>query len=174
MHRFVPNISPSLLLSTNLSAIQTFKQSFYHQHIQRITIHHWNDLILGNYSKLLSSNQRRQFCSTPTNQTNDVYEHLKTKTIFRTEESDPTKHRDIHEGLFYTIPSEISNRLFLLGGLDKEQQLMMKTFRETSIMIRKPALEIINRLNTTDFTKPPNKFVLRKYIHNLNLWCRAL
>ncbi|KAI2797757.1 28S ribosomal protein S29, mitochondrial [Blomia tropicalis] len=80
--------------------------------------------------------------------------------LFRTDESDPTKHNDIHHGLFYRIPNEIASRLFILGGFDKEQQLMLKTFRETSIMVRKPALEIINYLRMTDFSRPPNRFVL--------------
>lgn len=84
--------------------------------------------------------------------------------LFRTDESDPTKHNDIHHGLFYRIPNEIASRLFILGGFDKEQQLMLKTFRETSIMVRKPALEIINYLRMTDFSRPPNRFVLCKLL----------
>ena len=91
--------------------------------------------------------------------------NLKSKqTIFRTDESDPAKHGDIHDGLFYTIPHEIASRLFVLGGFDKEQQLTMKTFRETSIMVRKPALEILSYLKKTDFSKPPNRYVLCKLL----------
>lgn len=89
----------------------------------------------------------------------EVTPHQK-QALFRTSESDPTRHGDLHHGLFYTIPSEIASRLFVLGGFEKEQQLMMKTFRETSIMVRRPALEIIDLLNKTDFDKPPNRFVL--------------
>ena len=85
-------------------------------------------------------------------------------TIFRTDEAEPAKHNDVHHGLFYTIPSDTASLLFVLGGFDKEQQLMLKTFRETSIMVRKPALEIINYLNKTDFNKPPNRYVLCKQI----------
>ncbi|XP_017494067.1 PREDICTED: 28S ribosomal protein S29, mitochondrial-like [Rhagoletis zephyria] len=81
-------------------------------------------------------------------------------TIFRTDEAEPAKHNDVHHGLFYTIPNDTASLLFVLGGFDKEQQLMLKTFRETSIMVRKPALEIINYLNKTDFNKPPNRYVL--------------
>lgn len=83
-------------------------------------------------------------------------------SIFRTDEADPAKHSDIHHGLFYTIPSDTASLLFVLGGFDKEQQLMLKTFRETSLMVRKPALEIINYLNKTDFSRPPNRYVLCK------------
>ena len=83
---------------------------------------------------------------------------------FRTNENDPTKHIEkFHDGMFYTIPKDIASRLFVLGGFDKEQQSMIQVFQETAIMIRKPALEIIDLLNRTDFNKPPNKFVLCRY-----------
>lgn len=94
--------------------------------------------------------------------TNSVAQVQPMPSIFRTDEADPAKHSDIHHGLFYTIPSDTASLLFVLGGFDKEQQLMLKTFRETSIMVRKPALEIINYLNKTDFSKPPNRYVLCK------------
>lgn len=86
----------------------------------------------------------------------------KRQSIFRTEESNPVKHGKIHDGLYYKIPSDVASRLFVLGGFDKEQQLMLKAFQETAIMIRNPALEIISYLNKTDFSKPPNRFVLCK------------
>lgn len=80
----------------------------------------------------------------------------------RTTESDPAKHGPLHHGLFYTIPSEAANRLFVLGGLDKQQTSLIKTFQEHAIMVRKPALEIISLLEKTDFSRPPNRYVLCK------------
>lgn len=82
---------------------------------------------------------------------------------FRCEEADPTKHNELHEGLFYVVPKEEATKLYSLGGWDKEQHLMFKTFREEAIMIRKPSMEIINYLNKTDFQRPPNRYVLCKY-----------
>lgn len=85
--------------------------------------------------------------------------------VFRTSEIDPSKHRDIQHGMFYTIPRDMANRLFLLGGFDKEQQAMFEVFQETAVMIRQPALEIIDYLKRTDFTRPPNRYVLcKKYL----------
>lgn len=85
---------------------------------------------------------------------------------FRTNESDPSKQSYEHEGQFYTLKPDIATKLFLLGGFDKEQQLALKTFRETAIMIRKPALEIMGYLKKTDFSKPVNRYILCK-IHYL-------
>ncbi|OTF83788.1 hypothetical protein BLA29_001834 [Euroglyphus maynei] len=82
-----------------------------------------------------------------------------SQAFFRTDVSNPAEHNDLHHGLFYRIPNDIANRLFLLGGFDKNQQEMLKVFQETAIMIRKPALEVIDYLRRTDFSKPPNSYM---------------
>lgn len=79
---------------------------------------------------------------------------------FRTNESDPRNHSASHLGMFYTIPSEMANKLFVLGGFDKEQQAAIKTFKETAIMVRRPALEVFDYLNKADYSRPVNRYVL--------------
>lgn len=79
---------------------------------------------------------------------------------FRTLETDPTKHNANHLGRFYAISPEVKKRLFTYGGLPKKFAIQTKTFTETCLMVRQPAVEIINILNNTDFNKPTNRFVL--------------
>lgn len=104
--------------------------------------------------------QQRKF--TTKNSEINLQERDLSRAFFRTDLSNPAEHNDLHHGLFYRIPNDIANRLFLLGGFDKLQQETLKVFQETAIMIRKPALEVIDYLRRTDFTKPPNSYVLCK------------
>jgi len=79
---------------------------------------------------------------------------------FRTNESNPSNHSTQHLSMYYTIPQDIANKLFILGGFDKEQQMTIKTFRETAVMVRKPALEIMDYLRRADYSRPVNRYVL--------------
>lgn len=79
---------------------------------------------------------------------------------FRTLETDPTKHEAKHLGRFYTINSDVKKQLFTYGGLPKKFATQTKTFAETCLMVRQPAVEIINILNNTNFNRPTNRFVL--------------
>lgn len=79
---------------------------------------------------------------------------------FRSLESDPTKHTINHLGQLYTIPLKEKSILFQHGGLPKTYETTTKTFSETCIMVREPALDIINCLNHIDYSKPPVRFVL--------------
>ena len=51
-------------------------------------------------------------------------------------------------------------KLFKHGGITKSYEKQMKTFNETTLMIRKPALEIIDCIKSTDFKKPINRYVI--------------
>lgn len=102
--------------------------------------------------------QRRKFATTNSDVNHSVRDL--SSAFFRTDTSNPAEHNDLHHGLFYRIPNDIANRLFLLGGFDKCQQETIKIFQETAIMIRKPALEVIDYLRRTDFNRPPNSYVL--------------
>ncbi|KAH9412894.1 28S ribosomal protein S29, mitochondrial [Dermatophagoides pteronyssinus] len=108
---------------------------------------------MNNHLKLLSSLESNTCFS-------EQQPDYLSRAFFRTDLSNPAEHNDLHHGLFYRIPNDIANRLFLLGGFDKLQQETLKVFQETAIMIRKPALEVIDYLRRTDFTKPPNSYVL--------------
>lgn len=79
---------------------------------------------------------------------------------FRTHESNPSNHSTQHVGRFYTIDPDVKKQLFTYGGLPKSFALQTKTFTETCLMVREPAVEIINLLKNTDFNKPANRFVL--------------
>lgn len=79
---------------------------------------------------------------------------------FRTLESDPSKHDTKHLGRFYTISADAKKQLFTYGGLPKRFLTQTKTFTETCLMVRQPAVEIINILNNTNFNAPTNRLVL--------------
>lgn len=81
-------------------------------------------------------------------------------TSFRSSESDPRRHNINHVGLFYTIPKEVMNKLFILGGFDKSQQDIMKALNETSIMIREPALEVMRYLDQANYSRPVIRYIL--------------
>lgn len=78
---------------------------------------------------------------------------------FRTLESNPTNHTEAHIGRFYTIDPIVRKTALHRTTMPKMFFEDAKTFRELSIMIRAPALEVISYLNKTDYTKPINRFV---------------
>lgn len=79
---------------------------------------------------------------------------------FRTSENDPTNHSIEHVGRFYKIDEEVKKKIFRYGGLTKSYEKQHKTFGESCLMIRKPALDIMNYIRNTDFTKPAVRYVL--------------
>ncbi len=86
---------------------------------------------------------------------------------FRTNETNPSQHSTQHLSMYYTMPSEVVNKLFVLGGWHKEQQITFKTFNETSIMIRSPALEVIQYLKKADYSRFINRYVLCMDFNNI-------
>lgn len=79
---------------------------------------------------------------------------------FRTSENDPTNHTPEHFGKFYTINEETRKKIFKNGGITKTFDKQIKTFNETCVMVRNPAIEIMNYIKNTDFTKPVIRYVL--------------
>ncbi|XP_058065340.1 small ribosomal subunit protein mS29 [Anopheles bellator] len=79
---------------------------------------------------------------------------------FRTIEQDPDRHGRTTVGRFYTIPNDVRKQLFSHGGLPKNFEKQIKTFNECCLMVRRPALEIMEHLRRTDFGRPVNRFVL--------------
>jgi len=47
-----------------------------------------------------------------------------------------------------------------MGGLPKPFVEQSKIFAETTLMVRQPALDIINNLKSTDFRKPAIRYLL--------------
>lgn len=86
----------------------------------------------------------------------------KRSSIF-TNETDPRKHTIEHCGLFYRIPDDTYDRIFKLAGFLHHQKQFMSIVKDHSIMIRKPALDIIEYLKRSDWSKPANKFVICMY-----------
>uniref|UniRef100_A0A182K2S1 Small ribosomal subunit protein mS29 n=1 Tax=Anopheles christyi TaxID=43041 RepID=A0A182K2S1_9DIPT len=79
---------------------------------------------------------------------------------FRTPENNVTNHSRASIGRYYTVPTDVRKQIFGHGGLPKSFERQIKTFNECSLMIRQPAVEIIEYLKRTDFNRPVNRFVL--------------
>lgn len=81
-------------------------------------------------------------------------------TDYRTNETNTGAHSKLHDAKFYTIPAEVKKQLFGGGGLPKQYDQQLKTFTEACLMVRQPALEVINYIRNTDFSKPVTRYVL--------------
>lgn len=79
---------------------------------------------------------------------------------YRTEVSDPRVHGEEHVGRYYAVPPDVIDGFFQFGGYTEKQRAMMSLLGDHSIMVRKPALEIIDFLKKTDFSRPVNRFVI--------------
>lgn len=79
---------------------------------------------------------------------------------FRTTQSNPTNHTENHIGRFYTIDPALKKTLFHRTAIPRTIVEDVRTFTEMSLMIREPAVEVINILNKTDYSKPANRIVL--------------
>lgn len=97
--------------------------------------------------KLLRSTQR-------------CFSTVTSPAIFRSSELSPTNHSPNNIAQFYEISTETKKHLFQYGGLPKTFETQIKTFGECCIMIRPPALDIINNLKQLNYQKPAVRFVL--------------
>ncbi|XP_041373276.1 28S ribosomal protein S29, mitochondrial-like [Gigantopelta aegis] len=79
--------------------------------------------------------------------------------FFRTEKDDPTKHSLHEEGLFYTLPENVIKKLFS-KGLPVEFKKLGKTLQESSVMVRAPALEVIDYIKKINLDYPVPRFML--------------
>lgn len=79
---------------------------------------------------------------------------------FRTIENNPLNHGSEHIGKFYRIEDGIKRKLYKNGGFIRKYEEQMKTFNEACIMVRPQAVEIMNYINRTDFSKPTVRYVL--------------
>lgn len=71
------------------------------------------------------------------------------------------KHSFNDTGLFYTLPNSLSlNILFKYNTFAEDYINECITFDETPILIRKPALEIINHLKNSNYNAPINKYFI--------------
>ncbi|XP_026758926.1 28S ribosomal protein S29, mitochondrial [Galleria mellonella] len=79
---------------------------------------------------------------------------------FRTTESSPSQHNEKQIGLFYSVNHDLCKQLFAYGGLPKSFAKQTKTFTETAIMVRQPALDLIDCIKASDFNKPVIRYVM--------------
>uniref|UniRef100_A0A2A4JMM5 Small ribosomal subunit protein mS29 n=1 Tax=Heliothis virescens TaxID=7102 RepID=A0A2A4JMM5_HELVI len=79
---------------------------------------------------------------------------------FRTTETSPAQHNEKQEGLFYTLNPDLCKQLFGHGGFPKSFKQQTKTFTETAIMVRQPALDLINCIRSSDMNQPAIRYVL--------------
>lgn len=79
---------------------------------------------------------------------------------FRTNENNPVNHTREHIGKYYRIDDAVKRKLFQHGGFIKKYEQQIKTFNEACIMVRSPAIEIIEYIERTDFSKPTIRYVL--------------
>ncbi|XP_030029150.2 28S ribosomal protein S29, mitochondrial [Manduca sexta] len=79
---------------------------------------------------------------------------------FRTTEASPSQHNENQIGLFYTMEEAQCKQLFGSGGLPKSFMKQTKTFTETAIMVRQPALDLINCIKASDMNQPAIRYVL--------------
>lgn len=77
-------------------------------------------------------------------------------------------HHD--ESKFYTIDPKTISKLFQTGGLPKPFIEQTQMFAETSLMVRKPALEVIRGLKLANYQKPAIRYllcmILKLYLNN--------
>lgn len=71
-----------------------------------------------------------------------------------------TKHKETDLYRYYTVPEDISKTIFQYGGLPKSYANLCHIFTETSIMVRKPFFEVVNCIESVDFSKPAVRIVL--------------
>lgn len=80
--------------------------------------------------------------------------------LFRTQENNPLNHTKEQLSKFYKITKEDKRKLFSHGGFPKSFEVHVKTFAENCIMIRQPAIDIINCMKNINYSEGIVKFVL--------------
>ncbi|KAK2184153.1 hypothetical protein NP493_280g01000 [Ridgeia piscesae] len=85
--------------------------------------------------------------------------HHQRRQIFRTTENDPANHTEHHEGMFYTVPPEHFHQ-WMRKGLTVNMYRMANAFNESSLMVRRPATELIGYLQMAEYTMPVIRYLL--------------
>ena len=81
------------------------------------------------------------------------------RPIFKTSELDPGKHTLHNEGLFYSIPEQEYTQYVERAARPMFNNLT-KAFNERCLMVRQPALEIIENLKVLNYNMPVVRHVL--------------
>ncbi|XP_072572780.1 small ribosomal subunit protein mS29 [Paramormyrops kingsleyae] len=81
------------------------------------------------------------------------------RAIFRTPEQNPANHSQQDVGQYYTLPPDQLRSAFP-HGLPRRFQQQMKTFNESCVMVRQPALEVMSHLKRADYRQPALRYLL--------------
>lgn len=88
-----------------------------------------------------------------------VAEPVPKSEVFRSE-SNPSAQNHQEIGRYYRINQTLKKQLFALGGFPKTYEKQVKTFGEACVMIRKPALDVMNFIKSSDLSCPTVRYVL--------------
>lgn len=80
--------------------------------------------------------------------------------FFRTNENSPTNQSEQQFAKFYTHQPAVKKQLFSHGGFPKTYEKQLKTFGESCLMVREPALELMHYIKSSDLSKPTTRYVL--------------
>ncbi|MPC27574.1 28S ribosomal protein S29, mitochondrial [Portunus trituberculatus] len=69
------------------------------------------------------------------------------------------QHTAEQHGLWYTLRPSVVQQLFQYG-IPKQYMTQCRTFAETCLMVRQPALTLMDYIRRSDLSLPPNKFLL--------------
>ncbi|BFY97771.1 hypothetical protein BsWGS_00811 [Bradybaena similaris] len=81
------------------------------------------------------------------------------RTVFRTNVDDPRQHTVDQEGLYYKISEQETNTLFT-EGIHPWYRRLTKTFNETCLMVRRPAVELNSYIRNINLNHPVHRFIL--------------
>lgn len=79
---------------------------------------------------------------------------------FRTNETSPAAQSLAHATKFYRLQAQTKRQLFAQGGLPKTYDRQLKTFGESCLMVRRPALELMHHIAAADLRRPTTRYVL--------------
>lgn len=71
-----------------------------------------------------------------------------------------TQHKKEDCGKFYTMPEEKRTKLFAKWVLPLYYERLVETFHEANIIVREPALELIDYLKRADYNRPVIRYAL--------------
>jgi len=100
-----------------------------------------------------------------------VSEQVEQLPDYRTDVQDPRLHNSRHKGRLYTVPQEITQRFGKEINVKENSKAInyfapreftdrCNVFRETCLLVRDPALEILRHIENSDLNAPAIRYVL--------------
>ncbi|XP_075215925.1 mitochondrial ribosomal protein S29 isoform X2 [Lycorma delicatula] len=74
--------------------------------------------------------------------------------------ADPLSQGEHDVGHFYTIPKDVCENFFALGGFPNNYRKSIKTFGEASLMVRDHTVEFLNYLKKANYNHPVIRYVI--------------